>query len=35
MSNLTKIGLVEAEKFRADRGTGRHDKVNSCFSQFC
>ena len=33
--NFIKIHHVEAELFHADRGTDRHDKVNSRFSQFC
>jgi hypothetical protein len=30
-----KIRPVGAELFHADRRTGRHDEVNSCFSQLC
>jgi len=33
--NFMKIRPVGAELFHADGQTDRHDKANSCFSQFC
>jgi hypothetical protein len=33
--NFMKILPVGAELFRTDRQTGRRDKANSRFSQFC
>ena len=35
ISNSIKIRPVEAELFDAHRRTGRHDKADSRFSQFC
>jgi len=35
MSNVMKIRPVGTELFHADGRAGRHDEVNSRFSQFC